>query len=248
MKLENADIEKFSQKYDRALFSLEHPLSDPVLEETRQFVVDFNTQPYQKSRSTLQALCPAIEPSLKRNAMLMTMAKTTTDDNHGMLRELQDCAELHQDIRDKVGADFPVAVILIFPTGDGEAMMDLTNPENSGIKSELMRKGIMSGAFFKESPFSSTFDPNLKPLRSPHPAFILRNIQKFDWVFVGGIPEWREIYLETFGNPPEYLRHSHCPWMRFKQLVKTLVTGKSHRKYSDGGRKNFWRLRKLSHN
>ena len=114
--------------------------------------------------------------------MIMTKAKTTTEDRLGMLSELKVCAELHHDIRKIVGNDFPVAVILLFADGDGEEMMKLVNPDNNDVKSELMKSDIMAGAFYKESPFSSTFDPNFKPLQSPHPAFILRNFQRFDWV------------------------------------------------------------------
>ena len=96
------------------------------------------------------------------------------------------------------------AILIIYPDGDGHQMLEATNPKRFESKSQLLEQGIMAGAFFEESNFSSTFDPKLKPLRSPYPTFILRNTRRFDWVFVGGVPQLRDIYLKQFGSPPNH--------------------------------------------
>lgn len=141
-----------------------------------------------------------------------------------------------------VGSDFPVAILVIYPNGNGRNMLEATNPERFNTKAELLRKGIMAGAFFEESEFTSTFDAKLKPLRSPYPTFILRNAVRFDWVFLGSIPKLKAIYLEQFGDPPEPLREVHCPYTRLKLMVARIFKKprKPSRRYSDGGRKKFW--------
>ena len=88
---------------------------DPILEATRKFVVDFSTQPYQKSGSTLEALCPAIEPAMNRNSILLTFGKSSTDDFAAMHAELAECAKIHKSVTDLVGKDYPVALLIIYP-------------------------------------------------------------------------------------------------------------------------------------
>lgn len=245
MNLKQTEIDRLAHEYDRKLFPVTQPfLDDPILEATRKFVVDFSTQPYKKSGSTLEALCPAIKPAMNRNSILLTFGKSSTDDFAAMHAELAECAEIHKSVIDLVGKDHPVAILIIYPDGDGPSMLEATNPNRFNAKSQLMEQGIMAGAFFKESNFSSTFDPNVKPLRSPYPTFILRNTRRFDWVFVGGVPRLRDIYLKQFGSPPKPLREVHCPYTRFKNAIHRLLRGskfqKNQRKYSDGGRQEFW--------
>ena len=245
MNLKQTEIDRLSHEYDRKLFPVTQPFfDDPTLEATRKFVVDFSTQPYRKSGSMLKALCPAIEPAMDRNSILLTLGKASTDDFAAMHAEVAECAKIHKRVIDVVGKDYPVAVLIIYPDGDGHRMLEATNPKRFDSKSQLMEQGIMLGAFFKESNFSSTFDPNLKPLRSPYPTFILRNTRRFDWVFVGGFPQLRDIYLKQFGSPPKPLKEVHCPYTRCKNAVYRFLRGsgfmKNRRKYSDGGRREFW--------
>jgi len=245
MNLKQTEIDRLSDEYDRKLFPVTQPfVDDPILEATRKFVVDFSTQPYQKSGATLEALCPAIEPAMNRNSILITFGKSSTDDFAAMHAELAECAKVHRSVVDLVGKDCPVAILVVYPEGDGHKMLEATNPKRFDSKRQLMEQGIMVGAFFKESKFGSTFDPNLKPLRSPCPTFILRNTRRFDWVFVGGFPQLRDIYLKQFGAPPQSFREVHCPYTRCKNAIYRLFRrGKFHknqRKYSDGGRREFW--------
>ena len=245
MNLKQTEIDRLAREYDRKLFPVTQPFfDDPILEATRKFVVDFSTQPHQKSGSALEALCPAIEPAMNRNSILLTFGKSSTDDYAAMHAELAECARIHKSVSDLVGEDYPVAMLIIYPDGDGHKMLEATNPKRFDTKRQLMEQGIMAGAFFKESNFSSTFDPNLKPLRSPYPTFILRNTRRFDWIFVGGFPQLRDIYLKQFGSPPKPLREVHCPYTRCKNAIYRFFRGsefkKKQRKYSDGGRQEFW--------
>ena len=246
MNLTQAEIDRLVDEYGRKLFPVTQPFfDDPILEATRKFVVDFSTQPYQKSGSKLEALCPAIKPSMNRNSMLLTFGKASTDDFAAMHTELDECAKIFKRVTDVVGEDYPTAILIIYPDGDGHQMLEATNPKRFESKSQLLEQGIMAGAFFKESNFGSTFDPNFKPLRSPYPTFILRNTRRFDWVFVGGVPELRDIYLNQFGSPPKPLKEVHCPYTRCKNAIcRFLRVGKFQkipRKYSDGGRRAFWK-------
>ena len=245
MNLKQTEIDRLADEYGRKLFPVTQPFfDDPILEATREFVVDFSTQSYQKSGSALEALCPAIQPAMNRNSILLTFGKSSTDDFAAMHAELAECAKIHKSVTDLVGKDYPVAVLIIYPDGDGHNMLEATNPKRFDSKSQLMEQGIMAGAFFKESNFSSTFDPNLKPLRSPYPTFILRNTRRIDWVFVGGFPQLRDIYLKQFGAPPNSLREVYCPYTRCKNAIYRFLRGskfqKKQRKYSDGGRQAFW--------
>ena len=246
MILKQTEIDRLADEYDRKLFPVTQPFfDDPILEATREFVVDFSTQPYQKSGSKLEALCPAIKPSMNRNSMLLTYGTASTDDFAAMHAELAECAELFKRVIDVVGNDYPTAILIIYPDGDGHQMLEATNPKRFDSKSQLLEQGIMAGAFFKESNFGSTFDPNFKPLRSPYPTFILRNTRRFDWVFLGGVPELRDIYLKQFGSAPEPLREVHCPYTRCKNAIYRFFRvgkfQKNQRKYSDGGRREFWK-------
>ena len=177
--------------------------------------------------------------------MLLTYGTASTDDFAAMHAELAECAELFKRVIDVVGKDYPTAILIIYPDGDGHQMLEATNPKRFESKSRLLEQGIMAGAFFKESNFGSTFDPNLKPLRSPYPTFILRNTRRFDWVFLGGVPELRDIYLKQFGSAPEPLREVHCPYTRCKNAIYRFFRvgkfQKNQRKYSDGGRREFWK-------
>ena len=246
MILKQTEIDRLADEYDRKLFPVTQPFfDDPILEATREFVVDFSTQPYKKSGSTLEALCPVIQPAMNQNSILLTFGKASTDDFAAMHAELDDCAKLFKRVMNLVGKDYPVSILIIYPDGDGHQMLEATNPKRFESKSQLMEQGIMAGAFFKESNFSSTFDPNLKPLRSPYPTFILRNTRRFDWVFVGGVPQLRDIYLKQFSSPPKTLREVHCPYTRCKNAIYRFFQRgkfrKNQRKYSDGGRREFWK-------
>ena len=245
MSLKQTEIDRLAHEYGRKLFSVTQPFSDdPILEATRKFVADFSTQSYQKSGSTLEALCPAIEPAMNRNSILLTFGKSSTDDFAAMHAELAECAKIHKRVVELVGKDYPVAILIIYPDGNGHSMLEATNPKRFDAKGQLMEQGIMLGAFFKESNFGSTFDPNLKPLRSPYPTFILRNTRRIDWVFVGGFPRLRDIYLKQFGSPPQPLKEVHCPYTWCKNVIYRFLRGgkfrKNRRKYSDGGRREFW--------
>jgi len=89
MNLTQTEIDRLADEYDRKLFPVTQPFfDDPILEATRKFVVDFSTQPYQKSGSKLEALCPAIKPSMNRNSMLLTYGTASTDDFAAMHAEL----------------------------------------------------------------------------------------------------------------------------------------------------------------
>ena len=145
MNLTQTEIDRLAHEHDRKLFPVTQPFfDDPILEATRKFVVDFSTQPYQKSGSTLEALCPAIEPAMNRNSILLTFGKSSTDDFAGMHAELAECAKIHKSVTDLVGKDYPVALLIIYPDGDGHRMLEATNPKRFDSKSQLMEQGIMA--------------------------------------------------------------------------------------------------------
>ncbi len=148
-------------------------------------------------------VCPYVKLSLE--AAIFYLSLTTLEDPR-RYDEIYGLMHSHADIFTRMqphsGPWENLRVMLVLMPNARENI--LCDPEASKrLKTEMMQRGITVGQFFPTwhpiRALKSKFFPNQPPLC----LYTMRPFIRSDWMFINGEPEWRAVYLERFGQPPD---------------------------------------------
>jgi hypothetical protein len=158
-------------------------------------------------------VCPYVPPSLKMNSLWLAVAQDIPHSETEMCAIVDIYKELYQSLEPCTSkAKELKTLILIFPDITHQEAHSLIGGVHSAMKPSIVESGLMLGEFYAENESPGLYNSQFRPLRSPIPLLIYRQLVPNDLVFLtkpSDPPERRVqfilAYLRFMGDklPPE---------------------------------------------
>lgn len=160
-------------------------------------------------------VCPFVPPALRMNAIWLAVVRDIPLTESGMCEVLGKYLQLYESLEPTAGeAKEFKTLILIFPDMTHEQAFSLVGRVHALMKPSIVEAGLMLGEFFAGNESPGLHNPLFRPLRSPIPLLVYRQMVPNDLVFLTkpSDPPERHIqfvlaYLRSLGDkiPTEYL-------------------------------------------
>ena len=148
-------------------------------------------------------VCPYVKLSLDADIFYLSVAQMKNSDRYDDIFSIMHThADIFAEMEPRSGPLENLRVLMVLVPNGRDSV--LSHPDQcKRLKTEMMQRGVTVGQFFPTwNPvkyLKSKFFPNQPPLC----MYTMRTFIPSDWMFINGEPEWREVYLEKFGKPPD---------------------------------------------
>ena len=178
------------------------PKEQKQLRDTMHWINHFIMQPHRGLGRT-GVVCPYVKFSLDASIFYLSIANM---ENPGKYDEIFNIMHTHAQIFSQMKPNsgplenLRVLMVLV-PNGKDHV---LSNPELcKRLKTEMMEQNVTVGQFFPTLNPVKYFKSKFFPDQPPFCMYTMRSFIRSDWMFINGEPEWRDVYREKFGDPPE---------------------------------------------
>jgi len=164
------------------------------------------------------AICPFVPPALKLNALWLAVVSDPMPSQTEMCRILDELLKVYQILEPRTGdAKEFKTLIMIFPDIPSPRAYSLVEKVHKVMKPKIVEAGMMLGEFYPQSESPGLHNREFRPLRSPFPLFVYRQMVPNDLVFLTKVsdPPQRRIefvlsYLRSLSGrlPAERLREA----------------------------------------
>jgi hypothetical protein len=175
------------------------PAAQEALTKAWSWVQGFIMKPHPElGRSG--AVCPFVKPAMENQAFYFAVSNQHRS-IRALHKEVQELADQFDQLA--VPSSFLKCITIVYPNTPGRVIEALMTPDNRPpMKTELLRRNIMTGQFYPTCPVRASLNPRFFPLRAPVTMLVLRNFIESDWRFLKDNLEWRMIYQQRFGKIP----------------------------------------------
>jgi len=188
----------------------------PYLLEMMQWTKDFVARPHPDV-GRLGPVCPFVPHAIKSNSMRLGVLRTKNLDISQIAEIVLRYRDIFRELEPQAGAAaLRKTLLLIVPDIDIEDAPKIIDSVQKKVKPFFVEIGLMIGEFHMRTESPGLHNPNFRPLRSPIPMFVLRNMVEVDIVFLQDQDlRLRIKYLEA------YLQHMEGTYShRFEQTIK----------------------------
>jgi hypothetical protein len=172
------------------------------LQAAMRWIENFIMQPHPRL-GRAGVVCPYVKPCLDANIFYLSLAPMKQPERYDeIFRMMHTHARIFSRMEPRTGPLENLRVLMaLVPNGRDSVLSD---PELSKrLKTEMMERNVTIGQFFPTlNPIKyvkSKFFPN----QPPFCMYTMRTFIRSDWMFIQNEPEWRQVYLDKFGTPPE---------------------------------------------
>jgi hypothetical protein len=172
------------------------------MKATMDWVHQFIMRPHPKL-GRAGVVCPYVKLSLDASIFYLSVANLENPRRYDEIFNIMNThAEIFAKMEPKSGPLENLRVLMVLvPNGKDGVLSHAQHCKQ--LKTEMMERDITVGQFFPTwNPIKylkSKFFPN----QPPFCMYTMRAFIRSDWMFVNGEPEWRKVYLEKFGSPPD---------------------------------------------
>jgi hypothetical protein len=179
------------------------PSSLAALRETLKWTREFIMRPHpQLGRSG--SVCPFVKPAMKEGLLYLSPCSLKNpEDTEAIYREIMGYESCFRQIQERLGPEAGklLTILIVMPDMSDELAVQLMEPLHQRIKTDILGRGIMIGQFYPSCPVPATWNSEFRPLQSPVPMFVLRQLIETDLRFMAGNPDWEERFHRHFeGN------------------------------------------------
>jgi hypothetical protein len=165
----------------------------------------------------LGPVCPFVPHAIKSNSMRLGILRIKDLDIEQIADVVLHYRDIFQELEPQTGPDtLRKTLLLIVPDIDIEDALTIIDGVQKKVKPLFVESGMMIGEFHMRTESLGLHNPNFRPLRSPIPMFVLRNMVEVDIAFLQDENLHLRIkYLEA------YLKHMEGTYShRFEQKIK----------------------------
>lgn len=178
------------------------PREQKQLRETMHWINHFIMQPH-RGLGRPGVVCPYVKFSLDASIFYLSIANL---ENPGKYDEIFNIMHTHAQIFSQMkpnsGPLENLRVLMVLVPNGKEHV--LSHPELSKrLKTEMMEQDVTVGQFFPTLNPVKYFKSKFFPDQPPFCIYTMRRFIRSDWMFIHGEPEWRTVYRDKFGDPPE---------------------------------------------
>lgn len=147
-------------------------------------------------------VCPYAEGSRRKGTFFMAVRRG----NHLDVEEIQTTLLAHRDwfleLEPREGSDsYFKTILILFPDLDQNEVTELIDGVQERLKPDYVQEGLMLGEFHSGPPDKAgLWNPDFRPLASPVPMLVIRNMVATDFGFLKHDPELASCYLKRFGE------------------------------------------------
>jgi hypothetical protein len=188
----------------------------PYLVETMEWVKGFVAK-HHPIVGRLGPVCPFVPHAIKSNCMHLGVLRITGLDVEQIANILLHYQDVFQKLEPQAGPEtLRKTLLLIVPDIDIEDASTIIDGAQKKVKPLFVESGMMIGEFHNRTESPGLHNPDFRPLRSPIPMFVLRNMVEVDIAFLQDENLHLRIkYLEA------YLKHMEGTYShRFEQKIK----------------------------
>ena len=188
----------------------------PHLVEMMQWTENFVARPHPDV-GRLGPVCPFVPHAIRSNSMQMGVLRVKNLNMPQIAEIVLSYRDIFRELEPKSGAEaLRKTLLLIVPDIDIEDAPKIIDGVQKKVKPFFVEKGLMIGEFHMRTESPGLHNPNFRPLRSPIPMFVLRNMVEFDIAFLQDDDlRLRIKYLEA------YLQHMEGTYSDcFEQKIK----------------------------
>jgi len=152
-----------------------------------------------------ESVCRFSPPALQLGFMLFAIAQPTNPNSlDAIYAELYHFADIFESLNPK---EYPKNKLkninVIFPNTPDSVFAQLDGDKvDPNVRMDLYKRGIMFANANPSCNYRAKFDPTVFAMRAPVPLFSIRTFVEQDWHLTSVVPEFRQIYIERFGQPP----------------------------------------------
>jgi len=172
------------------------------LRATMRWIENFIMQPH-RGLGRPGVVCPYVKFSLDASIFYLSIAKL---ENPARFDEVFEIMHTHADIFSRMEPrtgpleNLRVLMVLI-PNGRDHVLSDAAFCKR--LKTEMMEKDVTVGQFFPTLNPVKYVKSKFFPNQPPFCMYTMRTFIRSDWMFIHGEPEWRDVYQQKFGAPPD---------------------------------------------
>lgn len=150
------------------------------------------------------AVCPYVASAIDEGLLYLSVGSPADPLNHATLYEEMDVYRgIFQQFTAPGNPDLANlrCILVLFPETPESVFDD--PPGLKVLKSEMMLQDITIGQFHPVSNPKRLLKEKFFPVQAPTCIYVMRPFAEFDWVFIKGEREWRDIYRRKFGVTPD---------------------------------------------
>ncbi|MBF6414021.1 DUF6875 domain-containing protein [Nocardia cyriacigeorgica] len=165
----------------------------------REWLTDYIARPHPElGRSG--AICPFVEPSLKRGGIVWRIADWPAGADAAELeRLLDDALTTFPELAATETNPALLALVLAIP-GLPPSDWHLIDLVHRRIKDRAVAAGLMVGQFHPYCPAPAVHNPRFPVNRAPMPLFAVRTMALHDILFLQAEPGWVRAYQQRYGH------------------------------------------------
>jgi hypothetical protein len=172
------------------------------LRATMRWIENFIMQPH-RGLGRPGVVCPYVKFSLDASIFYLSVANQK---NPYRFDEIFEIMHTHADIFSRMepqsGPLENLRVLMVLVPNGKEHV--LSHPDLSKrLKTEMMQQNVTIGQFFPTLHPVKFAKAKFFPNQPPFCMYTMRTFIRSDWMFIHGEPEWRDVYHEKFGAPPD---------------------------------------------
>lgn len=163
------------------------------------------------------AVCPYARSSLRSGGFYLGVCGGRPRGPRQVADRLLHYREWFAQLEPRTGRDALLkAILVLFPEVPREDWPTIIDGSQALLKPEYVRHGLMIGEFHDgPPPRSGLHNPDFRPLRSPVPMLVIRQMVATDLPFLRGDREFFDAYLARFGD-----RLPAAELLRFEAAVR----------------------------
>jgi diguanylate cyclase (GGDEF)-like protein len=169
-----------------------------AMREIALWSVEFLTNPHPELGRTGQ-VCPWTQPSIRGGHFFMTVLRGALENPVRAGKQLELLRAQFVELEPRSGRDAQLkTIVALFPDLSDEAASKVIVRLHEALKPTFVGAGLMLGEFYPSCPKTGLRNPAFRPLRSPLPLMVIRNMVETDIAFLSTEVRFAKSYLEKF--------------------------------------------------
>ncbi|MES1245584.1 MAG: YbaK/EbsC family protein [Acidobacteriota bacterium] len=154
-------------------------------------------------------VCPFVLAAMRKGLFFLAVCRGRDFDQAAVQATIMSYRDWFLEVAPREGSDVAFKTILIlFPDLEQDDIPRLIDATQENLKPGYVEKGLMIGEFHAGPPAKAgLWNPHFRPLRSPVPMLVIRNMVATDFPFLRDEKEMFQFYLDRFGDSvPAHIR------------------------------------------
>lgn len=172
------------------------------LRDTLFWLENFIMQPH-RGLGRPGVVCPYVKFSLDASIFYLSIANQQNPNRFDEIFEMMHAhAKIFSKMEPKSGPLENLRVLMVLVPNGKDSV--LSHPDHcKRLKTEMMEQDVTVGQFFPTMNPVKYLKSKFFPNQPPFCMYTMRTFIRSDWMFINGEPEWRAVYRDKFGDPPD---------------------------------------------